>query len=123
MIKPSARGGADCWYPSVGSLGVHSSSGVANHWFYLMVKGTTNGSPSKTCLSGDTQVATGNGTVQKIDLKAEKIWYRALTVYMTSSTNFKGARTATIKAAEDLYGIGSSTATAVANGWTAVGVR
>ena len=35
---------------------------------------------------------------------AAKIFYRALTVYMTSSTNFQGARTATAQAATDLYG-------------------
>ena len=91
MINPSQDGrSADCWYSSLGSLDVHYSSGVANHFFYLLAQGTTNGSPSKTCVAGNTRVATGNGSVTPIGrAKAEKIWYRALTVYMTSSTKLR----------------------------------
>ena len=64
---------------------------------------TTAGSPSKTCKSGNTKTATGAGTLVGIGRdKAAKIWYRALTVYMTSSTVYAGARTATINAATDL---------------------
>lgn len=124
MINPSVDGGsADCWYSTVGNLDVHYSSGVANHLFYLMAEGTTNGSPSKTCVAGNTRVASGNGTVAGVGrAKAEKIWYRALTVYMTSSTNFKAARQATLSAAADLYGSTSAEVTAVGNAWTAVNV-
>ncbi len=123
MINPSVDGSsADCWYSGVGNLDVHYSSGVANHFFYLLAQGTTNGSPSKTCVAGNTRVATGNGSVSGIGrAKAEKIWYRALTVYMTSSTNYAGARAATIKAANDLYGSGGAESQAVAAAWTAVG--
>lgn len=123
MITPSADGGsADCWYSGVGNLDVHYSSGVANHFFYLLAEGTTNGSPSKTCAAGNTLVATGSGSVIGIGrAKAEKIWYRALTVYMTSSTDYAAARAASIRAAGDLYGSGSPEATAVASAWTAVG--
>ena len=53
---------------------------------------------------------------------AAKIWYRALTVYMTSSTNYSGARTATLNAAKDLYGAGSTQYNAVAAAWSAVSV-
>jgi Zn-dependent metalloprotease len=123
MIKPSSDGAsADCWYSTLGSLNVHYSSGVANHFFYLLAEGTVGGSPSPTCAAGNTRVATGTGTVAAIGrAKAEKIWYRALTVYMTSSTNYAGARAATISAANDLYGAGSPESTAVAAAWTAVG--
>ena len=123
MIQPSSDGGsADCWYSTVKNLDVHYSSGVANHFYFLLAQGTTNGSPSKTCVAGNTRVATGNGTLVGIGrAKAEKIWYRALTVYMTSSTNYSGARTASIRAANDLYGTGSVEANAVAAAWTAVG--
>jgi len=55
--------------------------------------------------------------------KAEEIWYRALTVYFTPSTNFKKARTATLSAARDLYDYGSDEEKAVAAAWTAVGVN
>jgi Zn-dependent metalloprotease len=123
MINPSSDGAsADCWYATVKNLDVHYSSGVANHFYYLLAQGTTAGSPSKTCVAGNTRVATGNGTVVGIGrAKAEKIWYRALTVYFTSSTTYAAARTATIRAAGDLYGVGGVEATAVANAWTAVG--
>lgn len=42
---------------------------------------------------------------------------------MTSSTNYAGARTATLKAATDLYGAGSTQYNAVASAWTAVKVN
>jgi hypothetical protein len=54
--------------------------------------------------------------------KAAKIWYRALTYYMTSGTNFSGARTATLNAAADLYGSSSAEYNTVATAWCAVGV-
>ena len=53
---------------------------------------------------------------------AAKIWYRALTVYMTSGTTYQGARTATLNAARDLYGAGSAQQNAVAAAWSGVNV-
>jgi thermolysin len=89
--------------------GVHINSGIANHAFYLLAKGGTN--------HRSGVAVTGIGADA-----AAKIWYRALTGYMTSSTNFKGARTATLNAAAALYGSGSVNYNAVAQAWTAVGV-
>lgn len=127
MSQPSKDGvSADCWYSGLGSLDVHYSSGVANHFFYLLAEGTGgNGfGASKTCAAADTKTATGTGSVSGIGRDAAgKIWYRALTVYMTSSTNYAGARTATLKAATDLYGAGSTQYNAVASAWTAVKVN
>jgi zinc metalloprotease ZmpA len=127
MYKPSIDGkSADCWYSGVGSLDVHYSSGVANHVYYLLAEGTapTGGPASPTCRSGDTLVAGGSGSLTGITrAAAEKIWYRALTVYMTSSTNYAGARAATLSAAGDLYGVGSANYNAVAAAWTAVNVN
>jgi Zn-dependent metalloprotease len=122
MMKPSSDGAsADCWYSGVGNLDVHYSSGVANHFYFLLAQGTTAGSPSPTCVAGNTRVATGTGTLAGIGrAKAEKIWYRALTVYMTSGTTYAQARTATLSAAADLYGAGSPEVNAVAAAWTAV---
>nr|MBP6439131.1 M4 family metallopeptidase [Thermomonas sp.] len=54
---------------------------------------------------------------------AGKIWYRALTVYMTSGTNYAGARAATISAATDLYGGTSAQTNAVKAAWSAVNVN
>jgi len=135
MFHPSLEGSSassDCWYSGVGSLDVHYSSGVANHFFYLLAEGSgskffpgsTRDHASPTCVAGDTRQAHGTGSLAGIGrAKAEKIWYRALTVYMTSNTNYAGARTATLNAANDLYGAGSAEATAVAATWTAVGVN
>jgi Zn-dependent metalloprotease len=122
MITPSSDGSSsDCWYSGVGNLDVHYSSGVANHFFFLLAEGTTNGSPSKTCVSGNTRVATGNGSVTGIGReKAGKIWYRALATYMTASETFAKARLDTVKAATDLYGAGSAEVAAVHAAWTAV---
>ncbi len=41
---------------------------------------------------------------------------------MTSTTNYKAARTATLNAAKDLYGSGSTQYNAVAAAWTGVNV-
>ena len=111
---------ADCWSKSVGRLDVHYSSGVGNHWFYLASEGsgakTINGVSynSPTC-NGSTVTGIGNQ-------KASAIWYRALTVYMTSTTDYKGARTATLNAAKDLYGATSPEYATVAAAWSAVKV-
>ncbi|MEV0469823.1 M4 family metallopeptidase [Streptomyces prunicolor] len=121
MDQPSKDGNsADCWSSSVGNLDVHYSSGVANHFAYLLAEGsgakTINGVSynSPTCNSSSV---SGIGRD-----KLGAIWYRALTVYMTSSTNYAGARTATLNAAKDLYGAGSSEYGAVGAAWSAVGV-
>ena len=70
---------------------------------------------STTC-NGSTVTGIGRDA-------AGKIWYRALTVYMTSSTNYSGARTASLNAARDLYGAGSTQYNAVAAAWSAVSVN
>ncbi|MEU2223157.1 M4 family metallopeptidase [Streptomyces sp. NPDC018347] len=121
MDKPSKDGSsADYWSSSVGNLDVHYSSGVANHFAYLLAEG----SGAKTINGVGYDSPTSNGaTVTGIGRdKVGKIWYRALTVYMTSSTNYKGARTATLSAARDLYGAGSAEYNAVAAAWSAVNV-
>ena len=91
------------------SGGVHINSGIGNKAFHLVAAGGTH--------HRSGVAVTGIGTSD-----AGRIWYRALTVYMTSSTNFSGARTATINAANDLFGSTSVQATTVARGWCAVGV-
>jgi len=127
MYQPSLDGAsADCWYGTVGSLNVHYSSGVTNHFFYLLAEGTAPaGKPaSPTCNPGDTRQAKGTGALNGISReKAEQIWYRALTVYFTSSTNYAGARVGTMNAARDLYGFASPEQNAVAAAWSAVNVN
>ncbi|WP_318201313.1 M4 family metallopeptidase [Streptomyces sp. SCL15-4] len=121
MDKPSKDGGsADYWSSTVGNKDVHYSSGVANHFFYLL----SEGSGSKTINGVTYNSPTYNGAaVTGIGrAKALQIWYKALTTYMTSTTNYKAARTATLNAASALYGSTSTEYKAVAAAWTAVNV-
>ncbi|MFE2969639.1 M4 family metallopeptidase [Streptomyces sp. NPDC059340] len=121
MDKPSKDGGsADYWSSSVGNLDVHYSSGVANHFFYLL----SEGSGAKVINGVSYNSPTYNGTaVTGIGRdKALQIWYKALTTYFTSTTNYKSARTGTLSAASALYGSTSTEYKAVAAAWTAVNV-
>lgn len=123
MHKPSIDGASkDCWYSGIGSIDVHYSSGVANHFFYLLAEGAVV--PAGFTQTPNDLVCNGNTALAPIGRDAAgKIWYRALTVYMTSSTNYAGARTATLNAATDLYGNGSPEYNAVAAAWSAVSVN
>ncbi|MCG7205003.1 MULTISPECIES: M4 family metallopeptidase [Streptomyces] len=121
LDKPSKDGAsADYWSSSVKNLDVHYSSGVANHFFYLL----SEGSGSKTINGVSYNSPTYNSsTVTGIGrAKALQIWYKALTTYFTSTTNYKSARTGTLSAAAALYGSGSTEYNAVAAAWTAVNV-
>ena len=100
---------------------MHYSSGVANHFFYLLAEGSgfedlqRHGAFAPTC-NGTIIVGIGRA-------KAERIWYRALTVYFTSTTDYAAARVATIAAARDLFGPTSAEASRVAAAWSAVAVN
>ena len=92
--------------------GVHTNSGVQNHWFYILANGAAG--------TNDNQVVyniTGIGIE-----KAQAITYRNLTVYLTPTSQYADARTFSIQAAQDLYGACSPEVVAVANAWYAVGV-
>lgn len=78
--------------------GVHINSGIANHAYYLIANS-----------------ATGKD-------KAEKIYYRALTVYLTSQSQFVDLRRAVIKSAEDLFGNGSNEANTAIQAFNSVGI-
>ncbi|ARU59742.1 hypothetical protein CBW65_00785 [Tumebacillus avium] len=79
--------------------GVHTNSGIPNKAFYNFV--TTSG------------ITRDN---------AGKVWYRALTQYLTSNSQFIDAKNATVQAATDLFGASSAEVTAVNNAWNSVGV-
>ncbi|MCD9880616.1 M4 family metallopeptidase [Streptomyces guryensis] len=121
MDKPSKDGGsADSWSSSVGNLDVHYSSGVANHFFYLL----SEGSGAKTINGVSYNSPTSNGsTVTGIGRdKALQIWYKALTEQFTSTTDYKAARAGTLAAAASLYGSSSTEYKTVAAAWAAVNV-
>ncbi|CAM5268677.1 Neutral metalloproteinase OS=Streptomyces antimycoticus OX=68175 GN=SANT12839_065330 PE=3 SV=1 [Streptomyces antimycoticus] len=122
MDKPSKDGlSYDYWKSGVGNDDPHFTSGIANHFFYLLAEGSgrkviggvTYNSPTK-----DGRTVKGIGRA-----KAEKIWYKALSSYMTSTTNYAKARTATLKAAKALYGASSTEYKAVDNAWGGVNVE
>jgi bacillolysin len=118
MKNPKAEGQPDTylgtyWYTGTGDNGgVHYNSGVINHWFYILSVGK-----SGTNDHGTSYAVTGIG----ID-KAAAIAYRTESVYLTSTSVYNDARTASIKAAADLYGAGTNEVIQTTNAWNAVGV-
>mgnify|MGYP002713115918 CR=1 FL=1 len=94
---------------------LRGKSGVMSHWFYLLSEGSsaTDGIND----NNDNFNFSGIGIE-----KAADIVYLAQTVYFTSLSNYIDVRQATIEAANDLYGLCSAEAIAVADAWDAVGV-
>lgn len=92
--------------------GVHTNSGVLNHWFYILSIGKTG-----TNDIGSSYSVTGI----TID-KAAKIAYRLESVYLSANSTYANARTYGIQAATDLYGAGSAEVIATTNAFYAVGV-
>jgi bacillolysin len=92
--------------------GVHTNSGVLNFWFYLLSAGG-----SGTNDNGAAYNVAGVG----ID-KAAAIAFRTNTVYLVPTSNYAAARTFAIKAAEDLYGVGSNEAAQTGCAFAAVGI-
>ncbi|WP_354637593.1 M4 family metallopeptidase [Kitasatospora camelliae] len=121
MDKPSKDGRSkDSWYSGIGSIDVHYSSGPANHWFYLASEGS--GAKVVNGVSYNSPTADNLPVTPIGRDAAARIWYRALTTYMTSTTDYAGARTATLKAAADLYGTNSVTYANTANAWAGIAV-
>ena len=116
MDNPTLDGSSKDYYPDryTGSQdfgGVHSNSGIGNLAFYLLSQGGTHP-------RGVTSVY-----VSPLGMyDASRVFYRALTSYMTSSTQFADARTTTAKAAIELFGPCSSQLDSVRAAWDAVGV-
>ncbi|WP_077328720.1 M4 family metallopeptidase [Virgibacillus siamensis] len=68
--------------------GVHVNSSINNKAAYLITEGGTHYGVTVSGIGKD---------------KAEKIYYRALTLYLTASSDFSDMRQAAIQAASDLY--------------------
>ncbi|MEU9373398.1 M4 family metallopeptidase [Streptomyces sp. NPDC048255] len=122
MDKPSKDGSSkDAWYSGIGSIDVHYSSGPANHWYYLASEGS--GAKVVNGVSYDSPTSDGLPVTAIGRDAASKIWFRALTTGLfRSNTNYAAARTATLQAAADLYGAGSTTYNNAANAWAAINV-
>ncbi|MGW0770496.1 M4 family metallopeptidase [Streptomyces sp. NPDC002676] len=114
------EGTIDYWSSDTTYTEVHAGSGVSSHAYYLLAEGsgrkTINGVNYNSPTYGGIGV-TGIGRA-----KATKIFYRALTRYMVSTTDFHKARIATLKAAADLYGSTSTEYKTVNKAWAAVNV-
>ncbi|MFJ9999116.1 M4 family metallopeptidase [Streptomyces werraensis] len=121
MDKPSKDGRSkDSWYSGIGSIDVHYSSGVANHFFYLLSEGS--GTKTINGVTYDSPTSDGLPVTGIGRAKAEKIWFRALTTKFTSTTNYAAARTGTLAATGELYGTDSAEYKAVQDAWAAVNV-
>ncbi|MFI6526407.1 M4 family metallopeptidase [Streptomyces uncialis] len=130
MDRPARDGASpNYWYPGLGAaygnvtpghVRAAPTPGPANHWFYLAAEGS--GAKTINGVAYDSPTADGLPVTAIGRAAAERIWYRALTVYMTSNTDYAGARTATLAAAADLYGVSSPTYTRVMDAWGAVNV-
>ncbi|OEV06450.1 M4 family metallopeptidase [Streptomyces nanshensis] len=122
MDKPSKDGNSlDEWSSDAGNVDVHYSSGIANHFFFLLSMGS-----GKSELNGveyDSPTSDGS-TVKGIGItKAQQIWFKALTENMTANTDYADARKATVKASDDLFGKDSTESKAVEASWTGVAVK
>ncbi|RDD88335.1 M4 family metallopeptidase [Streptomyces parvulus] len=121
MDKPSKDGASkDYWSSGLGGVDVHYSSGPANHFFFLLAEGS--GARTVDGVQYDSPTSDGSTVTGIGREKALQIWYKALTTYMTSTTNYKAARTATLSAASDLYGADSTEYKTVGAAWTAINV-
>ncbi|MFF0451400.1 M4 family metallopeptidase [Streptomyces sp. NPDC004609] len=122
MDRPAQQlRGTNYWHPRIdSSRHGHYMAGPATHWFYLASEGS--GSKTVNGVAYDSPTHDGLPVTPIGRAAAERIWYRALTLYMTSTTDYAGARTATLAAAADLYGASSPTYHKVMEAWGAVNV-
>ncbi|MER6351628.1 M4 family metallopeptidase [Streptomyces sp. NPDC001634] len=114
------EGAIDYWSAQTHDTEVHAGSGVSSHAFYLLAEGSgrkTIGGVAYDSPTYDGSRVTGIGRA-----KALAIFYRALTRYMVSTTDFHDVRTATLKAAADIYGANSTEYRTVDKAWAAVDV-
>jgi len=121
MWKPSKDGSSrDAWSSSLASLDPHYSSGPNNRMFYFLAMGSNATSTSEMYsryLTQSPKAMTGIG----ID-HAYRIWFRANTTKLTSSSNYADARAKMIAAATELYGAGSKEVKAVTRAYAAINV-
>ena len=111
---PDTYLGTQYYIGTADSGGVHTNSGVLNHWFYILTQGKTGTNNAPT---PDTYSVTGIGLV-----KASEIAYLAERDYLTPNSTFADARNATIQVASSIYCGNSPEVEAVTNAWYAVNV-
>lgn len=92
--------------------GVHTNSGVANYWFYLLCQGGQGINDNGTAFN-----VTPIGTA-----KAETIVFNLLTTQLIESSDYHDTYELSLIVTEDLYGECSPEVYAVADAWKAVGI-
>jgi Zn-dependent metalloprotease len=118
MANPNQYGDPDCYngtYFYVGpndNGGVHTNSGVFNHWFYLL----TAGGSGTNDLNNSYSIA-GIGIAN-----AGSVAYRTLAVYLVNSSQFTDGRFYSIQSATDLFGPCSPEVASTTNAMYAVGI-
>ena len=118
MSNPKSYGDPDTYkgdnwnFGTSDNGGVHTNSGVQNHWFYLLTEGGSGVNDN-----GDAYNVEGIGMEA-----AGAIAYRNLSVYLNQSSNYASARMGALNSAEDIYGECSFEALQTLNAWYAVGV-
>ncbi|ATL30604.1 M4 family metallopeptidase [Streptomyces formicae] len=121
MDKPSKDGASlDKWSSNAGNVDVHYSSGIANHFYYLLSEGS--GAKVINGVQYDSPTSDGLPVTGIGRDKASLIWFKALTTKFTTTTKYADARNGTLAAAGELYGTTSAEYKAVANAWAAVAV-
>ena len=121
MDDPTKDGASlGCWTSDAGNTDVHYSSGIANHFFYLL----SEGSGAKTINGVDYNSPTCDGsTVTGIGRdKAEADLVQRPDHQVHLDDRLPRRATQSIAAADELYGAGSAESNAVAATWAAVGV-
>lgn len=96
--------------------GVHSNSGVMNHWFYILTVGKS-GTNNAPIAERDTYNVSGIGMV-----KSSQIAYYAERDYLTPNATFFDTRDATIAVAKSLFCLSGPEVIAVTNSWFAVNI-
>jgi len=107
--QPARYKGTYWYYGTSDNAGVHQNSGVQNFVFYLLCAGGSGINDGTISYN-----VTGIGITN-----AEKIAYRALTLYCDQFTDYAGSREAWVSAAADLN---PAWVTSVEDAWSAVGV-
>src|SRR6202012_217924 len=97
--------------PAGDDCGVHTNSGVLNHWYYLVTMGGT----------GTNAVGTAYSVNAIGWTEAPQILY-ATELALTSTAHYADARTVSIAQATTIFGACSPEVQSVTNAWYAVGV-
>ncbi|OYU82906.1 MAG: hypothetical protein CFE24_13640 [Flavobacterium sp. BFFFF2] len=115
-IPTADDGGCDSTTPD--HCGVHTNSGVINHWFYILSAGKTGTNDAPANMGGPfTYHVTGIGME-----KAATITYFAERDYLTPNATFMDFRNATLQAAYAIYCFTGNEVEMLTKAWKAVNV-